>query len=221
MASSKQTDRATAQITDAYVTPEQKLAVGDKYIAAVKASKELKKAPAVETAAEAWEVANEALRGNQKSQADKRAELTQLEVDEGPLVRRWNARRRGLLAAVEAYSDGSKDLVNAFGLASEARARVPVATVPQDLRPKKNRKPNEAAVIWMPTPGAEGYLVQVASDPKDPATYSAEMACSQSKFGVPNQALGTIVHFRVLALDPELPNGKSAYTDWVAVVVRD
>jgi hypothetical protein len=221
MTSSSQTDRATALISDAYDTSEEKIAVGDKHIAAIKACKELPNAPEVETATKLWEAENDALRTNHTEQAKKAAELEQLRVDEAPILRRWNGRRRGVLTAVDTFADGSKDMVKAFGFDNETRAPVPLATVPQELRPKKTRQAGVAAAIWNPTRGAEGYLVQHASDPKDQATYSPEIACKQAKFELHNQPVGTILYFRVLALDPDLPNGKSAFTDWVAVLVRD
>ena len=221
MASSKQTDRATPQISDPYETPTQAIAVGDKHIAAIKACKDLKSAPEVQATLAQWETENDGLRTNQKAQTDKRAELIQLQDDEGPALRRWNARRRGVLSAVAAFADGSKDVVKAFGFENGERAAGPTATVPQDVRPKKTRRDRVAAILWTPTPGAESYLVQYAANPKDPATYSPEIACTAAKFELPNQTPGTYVYFRVLAIDPDLPNGKSAYSEWVAVLVRE
>jgi hypothetical protein len=221
MAKRKQTDRATPQISDPYGTPAEAIAAGDKHIAAIKAYKDLKAAPEVEAAVDLWTTENDALRANQKAQADKRAELAQLQDDEAPLMRRWNTRRRGTLGAVAAHSDGSKDVVKGLGFDVAGRARAPEASIPQAIRPKKTRGSRAAAIVWKPTPGAQSYLVQFAPDPANPATYSAETACTAAQFTLSNQTPGTYVHFRVLAIDPRLPNGKTEYSDWVAVLVHE
>lgn len=221
MGDSQQTDRATPRIPESYATPEEAVIVGDKYIAAVRGYKELKTAPEVSAAVDSWATDNQALRDNLKAQETKRAELAQLETDAKPLLRRWNGRRRVLLSAVAAHADGSKDVVAACGFENAQRARAARATVPRDLRPKKTRGARVAGIRWAPTPGAQGYLLQYASDPEDQATYSAEIACKAARYDLLNQAPGTYLHFRVLALDAHLPSGKTAYSDWVAVLVRE
>jgi len=43
--------------------------------------------------------------------------------------------------------------------------------------------------------------------------------CKRARFTLSGEALGAALSFRVLALDPSLPNGQSDYTPWLAVTV--
>ena len=83
----------------------------------------------------------------------------------------------------------------------------------------KSKTHDRAGFRWKPTPGAHGYMLQHALNPADATTYSAEISLSESRFWLTNQTRGTTVYFRVLACDARLPNGRTAYTAWVPVIV--
>jgi hypothetical protein len=75
-------------------------------------------------------------------------------------------------------------------------------------------------VAWQRGNVRNGFLVQYAVDVADPATYSATIPCSKTKFKIAGERSSTIVHFRVAAIDTTSPTGMSPWSDWVGCTVR-
>jgi hypothetical protein len=199
-------DRATPQL-DATANPVKMVTTGTAAIAKINASPNIP-----------WTAANTALDTNNKNKAAGKAAVALAETSQPILMRRWAVRKDAVMVAIAAYGDGSKDLVQTF-VAVEEREPAPLAGVPVNLRAMKVNKPTIASVRWDPTPGAHGYLLQHATNPADPTTYSAAISTPGARFHLPGQAPATMVYFRVLACDPALPNGQTAYTAWVGVAV--
>jgi len=212
-------DRATPHLTEPTRTPEEMVTAGNEAIPNILASTNIGVATDVKNNATAWATANAALDANNKAKAKARADLAAAEIAEPPLVRRWFARRDATLTSINVFGDGSKQVVQTFNVGVEERSALPLATTPANLRPMKEKKPTLAGVRWNPTVGAHGYLLQHATNPADATTYSAQIALTAARYYLAGQVSGTTVYFRVLACDKDLPNGQSAYTAWVAVVV--
>jgi hypothetical protein len=210
-------DRATPQL-DTTANPVKMVTTGTAAIAKINASANIAAAPDVQAAIIPWTAANTALDTNNKSKAAGKAAVALAETNQPILMRRWGVRKDAVMVAIAAYGDGSKDLVQTF-VAVEEREPPPPAVVPVNLRAMKVNKPTIASVRWDPTPGARGYLLQHATNPADPTTYSAAISTPGARFHLPGQAPATMVYFRVLACDPALPNGQTAYTAWVGVAV--
>ena len=51
------------------------------------------------------------------------------------------------------------------------------------------------------------------------AAQSSQIAITQARYHLTGQTPGATIYFRVLACDPDLPNGQSAYSGWVAILV--
>jgi hypothetical protein len=211
-------DHATPQITETSQSAEQLFEDGTKIVANITASTALTNAPDVQTALKALGAANAALGTNNASKAAGRLQLDTALTAEGPLVRRWGIRKRALVSAIEVAGDGSADLVAAFNVAVEKREPRPDAVVPVNLRPMKTAKSGCASVRWDTTAGATGYMLQHATNPADPTTYSPQIHVSAAKYRLPGTP-GATVYFRVLALDASLPLGQTAFCAWVAAIV--
>ena len=212
-------DRATPRITGGRSKPTKMVDSANKSIAAILGSSNISKAGGVASAANDWSDANTALDTNNQNKAKGHALLEAAILAEPPLVRRWYDRTVAVETAIRLFADGSKEVAQSFEVPVAQKTTTPEATVPQNLRPMKVKKPSNASGRWDKVPGATGYLLQHASNPNDPSTYSAPINCTGVMYHLPGQTVGTTVYFRVLAIDKRLPGGQTAYTAWVAVLV--
>jgi hypothetical protein len=210
-------DRATPQITEPMATPEEMVTTGNDTINKIKASSNYANAPEVQNAVTAWQTTVSALDTNNKAKEQARVQLDQAETAEPALVRRYHVRRNGVLTAIAAFADGSKQIVQSFGTGVEERRVAPLAETPANLRRMVKPKLGVASVRWDRTPGAHGYLLQHCTNPSDPTTYSQPISVSAARYHLGGQTPGATIYFRVLACDASLPNGQTPYTAWVAV----
>jgi hypothetical protein len=215
----KVADLAVPILTEGSETPTDKVSAAIVHITAIKSSPEWATAPEVQTATAAWETVNTKLDENNTLIADLESQLKKARTSQLAEVRRWEVRKRGLLTAVNAVCDGSKDRVNAFGLGVQQRTSQPQAGVPEGLRARRSKTVGKATAVWNSRPGHYGFMVQYATNPADAATYSPPIVVSRAKFELARQVPGSKVYVRVLALDPSLPTGQTEFTSWVAVTV--
>jgi hypothetical protein len=215
----KVTDVANPQITEPTRSAEEMVTTGNDLIPKIKASPNYAKSPEVQAAVANWDTANTNLDTNNKAKAKAKNDFETADTNEPALKRRWGVRKDAVLVAIKAEGDGSKDIVQSFNVAVEQKKPRVQATVPVGLRGMKVHMPTYASVRWNPTPGAHGYLLQHATNPSDPTTFSVAIPCKGARFHLGGQTAGTTVYFRVLACDESLPNGQTAYCGWVAVHV--
>jgi hypothetical protein len=214
----KAVDRAVPLLTEPSQTSTEKVSSAIVHIASLKNSPDWAAATEVHTAAATWLTENESLDASNKTLADLENKLTKARSHHRAVLRRWDVRKRGVLNAVNATCDGSKDMVQGFGLGVLQRTPMPQATVPEGLRGKRSKTVGTATAVWTTRRGNRGFLVQYATDPANPATFSAPIASSRGKFELTGQLPGATLYVRVLALDPSLPTGQTEYTSWVAVM---
>ena len=200
-------------------TLANKVTTGTAVINGVSNSTELPNAPGVATALALFVTENGNLDANNKKKESLRQQLTQADADGVTIVRHWGLRRTGLLQAVNVFADGSKEKVQAFNLNVIERTEAPPATVPVNLRQVASKKPTTPTVAWTALKPGYGYLVQHATNPNDATTYAAPAMSKVARYALTGQALGAVLYFRVLALDPSLPGGQTAYSAWVTVTV--
>ncbi len=213
-------DRATPQIVEKGKSAEDLVSSGTTIINDITSSVGYAAgAPDVQAKLAVFTTANTNLGSNNKSKAAGKLQFDTAVVAEGPLVRRWGIAKRALVSAIEVVGDGSAQVVQGFNVGVEVRQEKSEATVPVNLRPMKARVPDTASVRWDPTDGAKGYMLQHATNPADATTYSGQIHVSAAKYKLGGQVPGTTIYFRVLALDASLPNGQTAYTAWLAVMV--
>jgi hypothetical protein len=215
-------DHATPQITEPMETAEEMVTTGNDTIAKINASAAIANAPEVATNLKAWGVVLTALATNNTSKSAAKTQLSLAETAEPALMRRCRVRRNLVLGAVQSFGDGAAQAVQSLNMAVEEREPTPLAITPQNLRSMKKKVPTSAAVRWDPTPGAKGYLLQHATNPADPTTYSPQISLTAAKYYLGGQTPGATVYFRVLACDGRLvPTGQTAFTAWFAVFVTD
>lgn len=215
----KKKDHATATTSGPMGNPVEMVETGSRVIDAVRKSDELPDAPEVAEALDMWALENDKLDANNKLKADLRRRLSLADAEEVTLCRHWSLRRQGVLYAANVHCDGSAERVQRLCLQVVERRKSPPAQVPEDLRQVRSRKPTTLTVAWKKVKGSHGYMVQCATTPEDPATYSRPSMCKRARFAVPGQVLGAQIWIRVLSLDPSLPDGQSDYSAWVAMTV--
>jgi hypothetical protein len=196
------------------------VAAGTSTVTTVLASPNIAAATDVKAAANSLGATIAALQGNNTAKSKARADLDAAIVNEVQLVRAFGAGRRALVASIEVFSKGSKDVIKSFGVDVEERKPRPEATVPMGLRPMKVKKPNHASVRWDPTLGAQGYMLQHATNSADASTYAAPFRVTAARYYLGGQTPGATVYFRVAALDTALSGGQTAFSAWVAVMVH-
>jgi len=212
------TDHASPRITEPMDTPERKAKTALALISSIKANIDYAKATEVETATDAFET-------EAKNLVDANADVTATSLAASKAVgrqlvalRRFEARKRGLLTAVDLRCDGSKDAVTAYGFGVVERHETPIAVVPEGLHRMKSKLAGVAGAAWDPQSGAQGFMVQYATDVNDPATYSTPKANSKASFKLTGLAPGATVYFRVYAVDARLPTGQTDFTPWLKVM---
>lgn len=219
MPTPKKADRATAVPTERLVTRKEKIEGGRAQIGAIQKSAEYDQAPDVKAKAVEWAAVIDGWEANGKQIAALELQLDALRANEPVFARRWDTKRRAVFSAITDYADGSMDKVHGFGCAVLGHEPLPPAGVPQHLRDKHSKVHGTAAAEWDTMHGRYDFLVQHATDPGSTATYAEPVVSSKSTFKLPGQVRGATIYFRVLALDPKLPGGKTDWTPWVPVVV--
>jgi hypothetical protein len=220
--STKAIDRATARFTETMVTPAEKVVGAGTAIAAIKASPSwpLPGAADIQTLVGFWTTETANLSTGETLIAALEKQLATARSNQLATLRRWGLRRQGVLNAINVFCDGSKDTMTTFGVTVAGLVPHVGASVPVDLKSMKSKAPGIAGVKWYGTPeNRAGFLVQHATNTADATTYSATVPSTKRSFKLPGQTPGATIYFRVLAVDPTLPGGQTAWTAWVAAVV--
>jgi hypothetical protein len=219
MASKKKADRATAVPAETMVSRKEKIDGGHKQIAAILASKDIAQAPDVSAKAGEWSVVIDGWEANGKQIAALELKIETLRANEPVFARRWDTKKRATLGAVTDFADGSIDTVKGFGCGVLSHAPLPPAEVPQNLHDGHSKISGTALAAWDPTKSNHDFMVQYTTNLADPATFAAPVLSSKASFKLSGQAPGATIQFRVQALDPKLPGGKTDWTAWVPVIV--
>jgi hypothetical protein len=212
-------NHALARFTEPMDTPAEKITGAGVHIAAIKASASWGTAADIQAAVKFWDGETENLTAGETLIASLEKQLAAARSTQDVNLRRWRMRRQGVLTAINVFCDGSRDTMLTFGVAVADPGAHVEAGVPVDLKSTKSAKSGVAGVAWYGTPeNRNGFMVQHATDTADPATYSAPIPCSKRSFQLPGQTPGATIYFRVLAQDPTLPGGQTAWTAWVAAI---
>ncbi|MFT3767403.1 MAG: hypothetical protein QM820_18275 [Minicystis sp.] len=219
MPTTKKADRATAVPTERLVTRQEKIEGGRAQIGAIQKGADYGQATDVKAKTDEWSAVIDGWENNGRQIAALTLQLDALKANEPVFARRWDTKRRAVFSAVTDYADGSIDKVHGFGCAVLGHEPLPPAGVPTNLRDKHSKVHGAAIAEWDTMNGNLGFMVQHAADPSSPATYAEPVVTSKSTFKLPGQVRGATIYFRVLALDPKVPGGKTDWTPWVPVVV--
>jgi hypothetical protein len=212
-------DRATAVPKKGMKTSTEKVDGTKTQVTATTNSPGYGAAPqAVKTALADWGQSATDMDDNMKKIGPARATLTTLIANQHVLERRWGAKKRAFFSAVNIHADGSKDIVS--GLACEVLAAQPIPPqgVPQNIRDRHLKVRGSAGAVWDTTRKPD-FMVQICTNPADPATFQEPVHITRSRHTVTGQTPGATLHIRVQTLDSKLPNGKSEYSAWVPIIV--
>jgi hypothetical protein len=215
-------DRAIARFNEPMDTTAEKITGAGVHIAAIMASSSwsLPTAKDLQAATQFWATETANLQAGEKLIASLEVQLATARSDQLANLRRWGLRRQGMLGAINVFCDGSKDTMKTLGVDVATPAPHVDADVPVDLKSFHSEKTGVVGVRWYGTPPCRsGFMVQHAANPADPTTYSASIPCSKRSFQLTGQTPAATIYFRVLAVDPTLPGGQTAWTAWVAAVV--
>jgi hypothetical protein len=155
---------------------------------------------------------------NEKKIGPARTALGLLISTQRILLRRWTAQRRAFFSAVNIHIDGSKDMAQNLACEVFSQQPLPPQGVPQNVRDLHLKTRGSAGVTWDKMVKHD-FMVQTCTNPADAATYAEPMHVTRRRVTFANQTPGATLHVRVQTLDSKLPNGKSDYSPWVAIIV--
>jgi hypothetical protein len=214
-------NHATARFTEPMDTESEKISGAENHIAAIKASSNAAAATGVIAAANAWAAETTNVDTAAKLIANLEKQLGVARGNQLANLRRWACQRAATLNALNVFCDGSKDTMLTFGVAVAATTAHEPASTPVGLTARNGKAGGVAGWQWLLTPkNYYGFMVQHATNVADATTYSQPMTCSKRSFKLLLQAPGASFSLRVMALDPLLPTGQTAWSAWVSTVVN-
>lgn len=218
--SSNKVENKVARMPDPIATAEEMVAAGMKHIPSITGNKAVTQgqAPEVEVAVNFWSDEQKNLVAANQKVSDADAAAAKARTERATAMRRWKGRAQGCLNAIDVLADGSEQVIKEFFLEPAERHARPLETVPQGLQNVQSKVSGTATGAWKTHRANHGYMVQYASNPADPATYSAPAFVTKGRFQLMGQTPGSTLHLRVAACDSRLPGGTTAYTGWVAIV---
>jgi len=136
-------------------------------------------------------------------------------------VRRdWATSLKHLLGTVEVYSKGSVDVVKGFGLEARSTKALGPLPAPTNLVVSTGKDAGTVKAKWDRGLALHGFVVQHATDPANAATFSAPQTWTKVKYTLGGLPSGSVVHFRVAAVDPSVSSGLGPYSAWAAGTAR-
>lgn len=215
----KKADRATAVPPEVMVTVDQKIERGRSLITKMQNSADWANAPDVQKRTGEWGQVMDDWEANRKARAPLLAKLATLDANDLVFARRFDTKKRAVAGSVTDFADGSRDVVHGFGWSVLGHDPLAPATTPTNLHDTHSKVKGTASVGWDTTYGKFQYQVQHATNTADPSTFSDPITTSRASFKLEGQTRGATIYFRVCALDPKLPNGKTDWSAWVPAQV--
>ena len=174
--------------------------------------------PELQAANTAWNKAADALESNAKIVRDLRTQLTVAETSQRELRHGWNAATKHMTGVAAVVAEGSADNVHALGfdvLTRVSSGSAPLGA-PTGLTASQGSKAGQVILTWERGIARNGSLVQHATDIANPATFSAPIPCTRTKYTLGGLTAQSIVHFRVAFIDSAVPEGMSPWSNWIA-----
>jgi hypothetical protein len=130
------------------------------------------------------------------------------------------AGRKHTIGAVNVFCAGSAQLIESFGFDEFVKAPADAdITVPTDIITSPGANLGEVDVAWDGV-DRHGFMLQWATDPANPATFSQGIPCTVPNFTLTGQTSAATLHFRIAAIDPSQPGHVTAFSGWVAGTVH-
>jgi hypothetical protein len=216
---SNKVEHAVARMPEAFDTVDEVIAAGTTHIPDIQKNPDLPNAPDVAAMAAQWATQQTKLIAADKNVVDADLAAEKARTDRAGALRQTKLSARGCLNAITIHAAGSEAVIKGYSMEVAERLESPLETVPEDLKGVKVMAAGEANWKWTTHERNHGYTVQWAADANNPATYAQPIHCTKGKFKLTGQTPGATLHLRLAALDSRLPNGQTAWTAWVPVVV--
>ena len=174
----------------------------------------------LQAASKVWAKAADDMEANATVISGLRTQLSTAEGKQLTLRRSWRAGRQQVLGTMNVLCAGSADDLKAYGF--DVLTHVPGAPIapPDVLNTKPGKVVGSVAVSWLKGSGRHGFVLQAATDVSNAATYSAFIPVTGAKHTYSSAPSGSVVHFRVAAIDPSLPTGLTAFSAWASGTAR-
>ena len=216
----KPVDRAIPVIRKTKNTDLAKVAITRQHTTTMRAAPLWSTSPQLQSAAAAWSAVADAIEQNAVAILDLRQKLAVLEAKQRTNRQSWRTTSKQMLGAAAVACEGSPDLVHSLGF----EVYVHNAPAPQDapvgLATRAQAASGEAAFGWQRGMARNGWVVQHAADPEDPATVSPPIPCTKTTYKVKGAPSHSLVHLRVAAIDPTSDAGMGPWCAWVVCTVR-
>lgn len=214
-------DHASATIKKATNSDPKKIEVGRAVVTGVLASPTIGSAPDVATNANKWTANIDALETNAKLTITLRSQVKTTAAKQRTLRRQWAASKKQLLTSVDLFAAGSADVMQAFGVdvITHETGADPATIAPGNLVAGPGKKHGQVFSEWVSAIRGRHFVVQWATDPASPATWSPNIAYTKKKFILSGQLSATSVHFRVAYQASALPDGHGLWSPWIAGTV--
>ena len=213
----KATDRAKPTIRAAASTDQEKVNVARATTAAAKTGPKWATATDLQAATKVWNQVSDDMEANATVITGLLGQLAMAEGKQLSLRRAWGAARQQVLSTADVLCAGSADDVHSagFDVLTRITRNSPVAP-PDTVHSEPGKAPGTVKVSWLRGSARHGVVLQYATDVSNTATYSVLIPVTGTKYTLHGVPSGSVVHFRVAAIDPSEASGCTAFSAWVS-----
>jgi hypothetical protein len=163
---------------------------------------------------------SDALDANAVLATNLRTQLATVLAKQFALRSDWTVAVGKLLSTVEVFCNGQAERVQAFGFDVHQRVAIGPQPAPANLTVTTGKDVGQVVAAWTKGTGLHGFVVQHATDPSNPATYSAIEPCTTPHVTLRGLPSGSVVHVRVAAVDPKASPAMGPWSVWASGTVR-
>ena len=196
-----------------------KIAVTHSTVGVMQASSLWSGSPDLQVAAKRWQASADALEANSAVVRDLQAKLGVAQNDQRVLRRQWEVATQQVLATATTVAKGSNDSVRELGLDVQTRAASNVVA-PEPVGIAAGVDSGTAVVSWVCPSARNGFVLQIARDKADSATYSDIIPCTRTKYTYEGTSARNPFWLRVAAIDPSSKDGKGPWSAWTGGTTR-
>jgi hypothetical protein len=188
--------------------------------ASMKQSPDYAQATAVQTALASLEGGANDIAGTLASIKALDDQLVVLKASLLSQSRKWQTSLKSLLGAVEVFGNGSVEVVKSFALEVRSFSALGLLAAPVNLTLKQGKDAGTVQAKWTRGNATHGFVVQHATDPANPATFSTPQTWTKSKYTLGGLPSGSNVYFRVAAVDPRATSALGPFAAWASGTAR-
>jgi hypothetical protein len=213
----EQTQHAKPTSKKPFNTDDEKITCEHEHVDALKASSHWATATDVQSAASAWGATTDQLDTNAKLITKLHGDLAAATTVQTALRIKWLSGRTHTISAVRAFAGGDPTIIADMGFTVLTRAAPgSEITAPTGIVTSPGTISGEALFAWDEGANRHGFVVQHATNPADPSTFSAPIPCTSPDFALDGQPPGAVVHLRVASIDPAVKGHLTDWSPWVA-----